>query len=185
VVLSDPDRRVLLQRARSARRPHLEVLRAAIVLAAAEGMANAAVARWLGVCVDSVRKWRARFCPRGLPGLGDRPRPGRPRIFPATAEAEVKALSCALPAGTGVPLAWWSCAELAAEAVARGVAPAVSASTVGRWLAADAIPPMAAPVVDLPPRSGLRRQGSPGAGPLRPHLARAAAGRRRVRAQRG
>jgi transposase len=141
VVLSDPDRRVLLQRARSARRPHREVLRAAIVLAAAEGMANAAIARRLGVCVDTVRKWRARFCARGLPGLGDRPRPGRRRIFPATAEAEVKALACALPAETGVPLARWSCAELAAEAVARGVAPAVSASTVGRWLAADAIRP--------------------------------------------
>jgi transposase-like protein len=77
VVLSDPDRRVLLQRARSARRPHREVLRAAIVLAAAEGMANAAIARRLGVCVDTVRKWRARFCARGLPGLADRPRPGR------------------------------------------------------------------------------------------------------------
>ncbi len=115
--------------------------RAQIVLAAADEEANAQIARRLGVCVDTVRKWRARFCARGLPGLADRPRPGRRRVFAATAEAEVKALACALPAETGVPLARWSCAELAAEAVARGLVSAVSASTVGRWLAADAIRP--------------------------------------------
>jgi hypothetical protein len=40
-----------------------------------------------------------------------------------------------------VPLARWSCAELAAEAVTRGVVNSISASTVGRWLAADAIRP--------------------------------------------
>ena len=117
------------------------MLRAAVVLGAAEGMTNAAIARRAGVCVDTVRKWRTRFCARGLPRLGDRPRPGRRRTFPATAEAEVKALACALPAETGVPLARWSRAELAAEAVTRGVVNSISASTVGRWLAADAIRP--------------------------------------------
>ena len=141
VVVSDSDRRVLTQRARGQRCPHRDVLRARIVLAAAEGQTNAAIARRLGICADTVRKWRARYCAEGLPGLADRPRPGRQRIFPATAEAEVKALACALPAETGVPLSRWSAAELAAEAVTRGLVPTVSASTVGRWLAADAIRP--------------------------------------------
>jgi transposase len=141
VVLTEEDRRVLMQRARAERGAHRDVLRARIVLAAAEGMANAAIGRGLGVCVDTVRKWRARFCAEGPSGLADRPRPGRRRIFSATATAEVKALACALPAETGVPLARWSCAELAAEAVTRGLVSAVSASTVGRWLAADAIRP--------------------------------------------
>jgi transposase len=141
VVLTDADRRELTARARSERAAYREVLRARIVLAAADGTTNAAIAGRLGVCVDTVRKWRARFCARGLPGLADRPRPGRQRIFAATAEAEVKALACALPAETGVPLARWSCAELAAEAVVRGVVEAISPSTVGRWLTADAIRP--------------------------------------------
>jgi transposase len=141
VVLTDEDRRVLTGRARSERRPHREVLRARVVLAAADGMTNAAISRRLGVCADTVRKWRARFCARGLPGLADRPRPGRRRVFPATAEAEVKALACALPAETGVPLSRWSCAELAAEAVTRGVVDSISPATVGRWLAGDAIRP--------------------------------------------
>lgn len=141
VVLGEADRRELIRRARSARRPHREVQRAAIVLAAAEGTPNAAIARRLGICEDTVRKWRARFCGRGLPGLADRPRPGRRRTFPKTAEAEVKALACALPAESDVPLARWSYTELASEAVSRGVVTTISASTVGRWLRADAIRP--------------------------------------------
>jgi transposase len=141
VVLTDSDRRALTQRARGQRCPHRDVQRARIVLAAADGQTNAAIARWCGICVDTVRKWRARYCAEGRAGLADRPRPGRQRIFSAAAEAEVKALACALPAENGVPLARWSSAELAAEAVTRGLVPTVSASTVGRWLAADAIRP--------------------------------------------
>ena len=141
VVISDSDRRVLTGRARAERTAHRDVLRARIVLAAADGQANAAIARRLGLCADTVRKWRARFCAEGLAGLADRHRPGRRRTFPATAEAEVKALACALPAETGAPLARWSAAELAAEAVDRGLVEAISPSTVARWLAADAIRP--------------------------------------------
>jgi transposase len=141
VVLTDEDRRVLTRRARSHRRPHRDVQPAAIVLAAAEGTTNAQIARRLGICEDTVRKWRARFCAEGLAGLADRARPGRRRTFPATAEAEVKALACALPAETGVPLSRWSTTELAAEAVARGLVESISAATIGRWLRADAIRP--------------------------------------------
>lgn len=141
VVLSAEERRVLTVRARSGRAAHRDVLRARIVLAAAEGTPNAEIARVLGLCDDTVRKWRARFCAARLAGLKDRPRPGRERTFAKTAEAEVKAMACALPAETGVPLARWSTAELAAEAVTRGLVDAISASTVGRWLRADAIKP--------------------------------------------
>jgi transposase len=141
VVLTEDDRRVLTARARSQRAAHRAVLRARIVLAAADGMANAEIARRLGICCDTVRKWRARFCAEGLAGLADRARPGHRRTFPATAEAEIKALACALPAETGVPLSRWSTTELAAEAVTRGVVSSISPSTVGRWLRADAIRP--------------------------------------------
>jgi hypothetical protein len=55
--------------------------------------------------------------------------------------AEVKALACQLPAETGVPLSRWSCPELADQVVARGIAPAISASTVRRILAADTLKP--------------------------------------------
>lgn len=141
VVLSAEERRTLTARARSGRTAHRDVLRAGIVLAAAAGTANAQIARELGICVDTVRKWRRRFVDQRLAGLKDRPRPGRERTFSTMAEAEVKALACQLPAETGVPLSRWSTAELAAEAVTRGVVNSISPSTVGRWLAADAIRP--------------------------------------------
>jgi hypothetical protein len=55
--------------------------------------------------------------------------------------AEVKALACELPADADTPLAKWSCPELAVEASRRGLVASISASTVRRWLAADAIKP--------------------------------------------
>jgi hypothetical protein len=67
--------------------------------------------------------------------------PGRPRKFPARVVAEVKALACEPPAGSGKPLARWTCPELAREAAASGIVASVSASTVRRWLADDAIKP--------------------------------------------
>jgi len=69
-------------------------------------------------------------------------RGGRGR-FPPTEIAEVKALACELPATSGRPLSRWSAAELAREAVARGIVCSVSGTTVWRWLAADAIRPWA------------------------------------------
>jgi hypothetical protein len=55
--------------------------------------------------------------------------------------AEVKALACELPAEQGVPLSRWSSAELAREAVTRGIVEQISGTTVWRWLCADAIRP--------------------------------------------
>src|SRR5215212_10935458 len=68
---------------------------------------------------------------------------GAPGRFPPAEIAEVKALACELPAQTGRPLSRWSAAELAREAVARGIVCQVSGTTVWRWLAEDAIRPWA------------------------------------------
>lgn len=141
IVLCVGQRRVLLARARQSSGQHRDVLRARIVLAAADGASNTAIARMLGICDDTVRKWRHRFAQYGIDGLGDRPRSGRPRRFSAATVAEVKALACELPTDSEVPLAKWSCPDLAAEAARRGVVTSVSASTVRRWLAADALKP--------------------------------------------
>jgi hypothetical protein len=55
--------------------------------------------------------------------------------------AEVIAMACELPAEQGVPLSRWSSAELAREAVARGICEQISGVTVWRWLSEDAIKP--------------------------------------------
>jgi transposase len=140
IVLSDEEEAVLMARARSVRGAYRDRLRARIVLAAAAGTASAAIARELGVCTDTVRKWRRRFAAGRLAGLKDSPRSGRPPVFTAADRAEAVALACALPAETGVPLSRWSGPELARELAARCQVTA-SASTIRRWLAADALKP--------------------------------------------
>jgi len=141
VTLDDAQRAALQSRARRASAPHRLVMRARIVLAAADGLPSSVIAARLGVCDDTVRKWRRRYCQQGLDGMADAPRPGRPRKFAAHVAVEVKALACELPITTGTPLARWSCPELAREAAARGITPAISASTIRRWLAEDALKP--------------------------------------------
>jgi transposase len=141
IVLCDGQRRRLLARAGRVSGEHRDVVRARIVLAAADGASNAAIGRTRGVCDDTVGKWRHRLCQHGIDGLRDRPRTGRPRRFPARVGAEVKALACEMPANCDVPLAKWSCPDLAGEAARRGIVESVSAWTVRRWLAADALKP--------------------------------------------
>jgi transposase len=140
IVLTDPERWQLSRRARSTRTPYRDRIRARVVLAAADGDANAVIARRVGVSVDTVRKWRRRFVTGRLAGLRDAPRPGRPRRLPDAVRAQVIALACELPATSGVPLSRWSSPELARELAARSQV-RVSASTVCRWPAADALKP--------------------------------------------
>jgi transposase len=126
---------------RRATAPFRLVVRARVVLLAAAGLANCAIAERLGICEDTARKWRRRYCEQGIDGLADAPRPGRPRVSPATVVAGVKALACEMPAASGTPLARWTCPELARHAAASGITPAPSASTVRRWLADDVLKP--------------------------------------------
>ena len=118
-----------------------KVIRARIVRDAAPGYSNAKIAHRQGVTIDTVRRWRGRYADEGLTGLADRRRCGRPPRFTPVQVAEVKAMACQLPAETGLPLSRWSCPDLAAEVVDRGITPAISPSTIRRILAADALKP--------------------------------------------
>lgn len=141
VIVTGAIRRVLTRRAHGLKTPYRDKVRAWIVLLAAQRCSNAAIARQVGLSVDTVRTWRGRFASDGLAGLRDRARSGRPARFTPVQIAQVKALACQLPATAGTPLSRWSCPELAREAVTQGVMAAVSASTVRRWLAREAIKP--------------------------------------------
>ena len=100
VTLRAAERTTLKKRARGATTPYRDRLRAQIVLAAARGRDNARIAADLRVTADTVRKWRGRFAARGLAGLTDLPRSGRPRRISELTRAAVVALACQLPAGT-------------------------------------------------------------------------------------
>ena len=141
IVLTVEERRKLERRSRSYTDSYAQVVRAKIVLFAAEGMANVDIASRLDTSPQVVHRWRKRFFEQRLKGLDDAARSGRPRVFPPSVNAEIKALACELPATTGVPLSRWSSAELARELMIRGVVAFISAATVWRTLRSDAIRP--------------------------------------------
>ena len=141
IVLTVEERRKLERRSRSYTVSYAQVVRAKIVLFAAEGMANVDIASRLDTSPQVVHRWRKRFFEQRLKGLDDAARSGRPRVFSPSVNAEIKALACELPATTGVPLSRWSSAELARELMIRGVVAFISAATVWRTLRSDAIRP--------------------------------------------
>ena len=76
------DERVELERwARAYTDPYWRVVRAKIVLLAAEGWANVEIAARLDTSPQVVWRWRKRFCEQRLKGLEDLERSGRPRVF--------------------------------------------------------------------------------------------------------
>jgi transposase len=78
LLIDDAIREPLTALARSQKAPHRLVVRARIVLATADGVPNAVIARMLSLSQDTVRTWRGRFTGSGIAGLADRRRPGRP-----------------------------------------------------------------------------------------------------------
>jgi Winged helix-turn helix len=80
--LSDDERAVLLSLARSYTLPYWQVTRAQMVLLAADGLRNDEIAARLNCRREVVSQWRKRFFEQRLAGLEDRPRRGRPPVFP-------------------------------------------------------------------------------------------------------
>jgi transposase len=130
VVTVDAEQRRMLQALiRSRTAPVRAVQRARIVLAAADGASNAAIARQLSIRQNTVRTWRGRFAAHGLAGLDDRPRPGRPLVYgPDTHPRTVAMVTSQTPEADTV----WS-HRLVAEHLRES--DGISASQVGRILA--------------------------------------------------
>jgi transposase len=79
VTLSEEEREVLERWARRPTSAQALALRCRIVLAAADGEQSKEIAARLGCSTQTVGRWRGRFARRGLDGLHDEPRPGKPR----------------------------------------------------------------------------------------------------------
>lgn len=100
VELTEYERGVLQGRGRKYTSPYRDVIRAKIVLLAAEGLANDAIAARLDIPRQIVSKWRKRFCLLRLPGLEDQPRGGWPPRFPP---GMVVAVVCGHPGQVQLP----------------------------------------------------------------------------------
>jgi len=142
ITLTGSQRRELTRMTRAGRTEQRLVTRAEIVLAASAGELNAQIARWLGICEDTVRKWRRRWCAApGAASLADAKRSGRRPKFTAVQVALVKAMACTPPRDKGLPLSRWSCPELAKQAITDGICRSISPATIRRWLSEDALKP--------------------------------------------
>lgn len=81
ILLSEMERQMLTTVAVTYTAPYFEVVRAKIILYAADGLENQAIAARLDLPRQVVSTWRKRFYKRRLPGLEDQPRTGRPPGF--------------------------------------------------------------------------------------------------------
>jgi hypothetical protein len=82
IILSVDEKQELMARARRYTLPYFQVQRARMILLASEGIDNDEIARRLETRREVVCQWRKRFHEKRLAGLEERPRPGRPRVFP-------------------------------------------------------------------------------------------------------
>jgi transposase len=110
--LSDEERAQLAAWARRSTSANALATRSRIVLAAADGLGNTAIAAKLGVALSSARKWRSRFLAERVDGLLDEPRPGRPRTV---ADEQVEAVITRTLETTPKDATHWSTRSLAAE----------------------------------------------------------------------
>jgi transposase len=117
--ISDEQRAVLERWAGAQKTPQSVALRARIVLLAAAGASNSAIARALGVSRPTVILWRSRFEAAGPQALTET-RPGRGRK-PTISAAKVKAIITATTQTTPPGETHWSCRSMAK---AQGVSPA-------------------------------------------------------------
>jgi transposase len=82
IELTTEERTLLERQARCYTLSYREVMRAKIVLLAAKGLGNDEIAARLDSRREIVSKWRKRFFEQRLAGLEERPRRGRPSVFP-------------------------------------------------------------------------------------------------------
>lgn len=109
LVLRDGDRELLEGWARATSVRAGVALRSKIVLSAADGVANAEIARSLGTSVPTVLKWRGRYEQAGVDGLDDKARSGRPLVV-----NHAKVIAATLkPPPMNSGLTHWSSRELA------------------------------------------------------------------------
>jgi hypothetical protein len=88
VKVTAEERRDLNAAARQYTSPYCEVVRARIILMAADGLSNDLIAARLDTPRQIVSKWRKRFALAPLPGLEGQPRGGRKACFPPVSSRE-------------------------------------------------------------------------------------------------
>lgn len=153
IVLSEKQKEILQSMIRSTTLSQRLVQRASIILLAFAGESNEDIATLLMLHRRQVGLWRRRWrdsfealvsieCREPHARLrrviedvlNDAPRSGAYGKFTAEQITLIMAIACEPPELSGRPVAEWTHAELADEAVQRGIVSSISASQVGRYL---------------------------------------------------
>ncbi len=129
--LSPQEQAQLSNLAASRSLPHALVARAQLVLWAAQGESNSAIAERLGWSMPTVGRWRRRFVERRLAGLHDELRPGRPRSY---ADEQVAGLINRVLHSKPKAATHWSVRSVAGQT-------GISKSTVARYFALFGLQP--------------------------------------------
>jgi len=155
VAVSVKQRRILEALVRASSSSQQLAERCRIVLMAADGGFNEHIAIELDVDYQRVRRWRKRWDGASallteaehegatekdlremiVSALSDGYRCGAPAKFSAEQVTAVIALACEPPSDSGLPISHWTPAELAREAIRRGIVQSVSPRQVDRFLA--------------------------------------------------
>lgn len=110
IELTEPEREALERNVRHRKGAFALAQRSRIVLLAAEGLSNRAIALQVGVSSATVALWRVRFADQRAAGLEEAPRGGRPRkIDDGVVENVIAATLGSAPEGT----AHWSTRTMA------------------------------------------------------------------------
>jgi putative transposase len=148
IYLSEKEQEELTRLTRRHRSEQQVVVRARIILAAAQGSSNIQIAHDLGINVDTVRLWRDRWASwqeieqekseqeavSVVQHLQDAPRPGAVPKFTVEQRTQMAALACEAPAKTGRPISQWTGREIADELKRRGVVSQISPRHAARLL---------------------------------------------------
>src|SRR3954447_18803113 len=129
VQVPEVDRRELRRRVRDKGAPARQVERARIVLLAADEMPGKQIAEMVGCAEGTVVTWRGRYVERGLAGLEDLPRPGKPSALPEALRDRVLELTLTEPPDQFGATHWSS--RLLASALA-GEGTPISHPTIAR-----------------------------------------------------
>jgi transposase len=95
-----------LARSRTEAQPTVE--RGRIMFLSMEGRSVPSIAKEVGMCQAMVRTWIKRYNEKGVKGLEDEPRSGRPARYTAEEVGQVIAASLSKPADLGLPFSSWT-----------------------------------------------------------------------------
>jgi len=143
VILSEKETEELTKITKRHRSEQREVLRARIILRAAQGDSNARIARELSVNVDTVRLWRDRWVSlqeidseelSTKERLEDIQRPGKPSKITEEQRCQIAAMACEAPLESERPISQWTGREIADEIKQRKIVEQISPRHAARLL---------------------------------------------------